>query len=165
MKQIIFPGNISIDEKRISFIERIVSRLARRSRKVAKAMISPIPISSCVIGEDVSGTIMKALLFEGKVNRLVIQFNERPKNIIETDIVVGDYGNIHFLRNMKNVIDLDLNSCDGDILRISINSMDPEYKITEVLTSILWTPTKQDIEVKSFLIDKLEETVIDLLEE
>ncbi len=164
MKQPLFISNIAIDEKRISFIEKVVSRLARRSRSVAKVMISPIPISTCALGEDISGTIMKSILFKGKLSDIAVQLNERPKGLIGLKVEVDNLGNSFYINKAKHVFPLALESIDGSTLKISISNEDSEYKITEVLVSVLWIPSIQNIEIKSFLIDELEKTVVDLLE-
>lgn len=164
MKQPIFVANAPIDEKRISFIEKIVSRLARRSRKVTRAMISPIPISVCALGEDISGNIMKALMFEGKITKGIIKLAVVPKKEVKVDIRIDGIGTTCYLTKAKQALDLNLETIDGSILKVAVYPTDLEDKITEVLVSIFWTPSKSNIEVKSFLIDELEKPVIDLLE-
>lgn len=161
MKQPLFIQNTPIDEKRISFIEKVVSRLSRRSGKVAKAMISPIPISICVFGEEISGNIMKSLLFKGTVVRGIVQLGEKPKGVVRIEIKISDGAKMDtkaiYLDKQRGVIDLNLPVLDGSVLSISIYPENEADKITEIMMSVLWTPDKTEIDVKNFLIDELEE--------
>ena len=59
MKQPLFIKNTPIDEKRIDFIEQIVSRLTRRAKTTATAIVTPYPISNAVFGDDVRGAILR----------------------------------------------------------------------------------------------------------
>jgi len=164
MKQPLFIQNTSIDEKRIAFIERIVSRLARRSKKTAKAMVSPVPIMASVMGEDISGTILKSLIFEGEISKLAVRLGSKPKGDVWIGVKAGDVGSQRQMEKQAGVFDLSLSSSNGDLLEVSIWSTEADI-IEEVLISILWHPAKDSVEVKTFLIDELEEQANVCIEE
>jgi len=169
MKQPLFIKNISIDEKRISFIEKVVSRLARRSIKVSSAIIAPYPISSCVSGEEVSGDILKYMFTsDGVIKKCGIHLNARPKAeiIIDVKIEGEEKGEARsfILTKKRLVADIEVHVKAFDRLTASMKVTDPEQdKISEVWISLLWIPSIKDTDVKSFLIDKLDK--VDVLEE
>ena len=156
----IFPGNISIDEKRIAFIERVISRLVRRSHRVASAMIPPVPITAYVSNGNISGSVLKSLLFKGKIIKGAIQFGNKPKGEIRVDVklLVDNKGTTKtfYVSGMKDTIDVDVETFDGSILEVSIYPINDKDVITEVFVSLLWISHRQNSEVKKFLIDELE---------
>ena len=169
MRQPIFKKGLGNDD-RISFIEIVVSRLSRRVHKVTTAMISPIPISKCVTGEDVDGDILKVMLFRGKIGKGIVVFNEKPKATIRIDVKILNGGvgfsTSYYIDTIRHVIALDMPTIDGSMITVSIHSTSDEYKITEVWLSMLWTPHISNVKIENRLIEILEEKAIDnVLEE
>jgi len=170
MKQPIFVKNKPINEERISFIELIVTRLCRRARKKAVALITPYPISNAVFGEDIKGTILRYMFpCEGIITKGLIVLGRKPDTgvsigvKISNDIHVNSKGYIITRKNLLVKPELKVDS--GDRLEVSINPVTEKDTVTEVWTSFLWLPTIKDIEAKSFLIDELEKGIPDLLED
>jgi len=156
------------NEKKIKKLTTIVERLTRRSNKIAKAIIPPIPISNCISGEEVKGDILKYMFCcPGKVKKGGIYLNAKPESgvviKISIDSDIGS-GSVSYIITRKNLIfepDLDVDTWNR--LTVSIQANDSEKdKITEVWIGLLWIPTIKDSEVKNFLIeelDKVEENV------
>ena len=169
MKQVIFPGNIPIDEKRIAFIERVIMRLSRRTNKNMTALITPYPISNAVFGEDVRGVILRYMFpCEGVISTGIISVNEKPKNT--TDIIIdlfhGDgVRSISYVISNKTLpLEIDLDVKAGDKLELSINPSGTQ-KLVEVWASLLWTPSVNDVKAKSFLFDDIEATAVEELQD
>ena len=159
MKQPMFIQNTPIDEKRISFIERVVSRLSRRTHKTTTAVIPPQVIMAYKSGEDIHGDIFKGILFKGRLGKTILLFNEKPKSEIRIDIKVlsGDKGETKtfYVSRIKSEVDLDIDTKDGTIISISIYSVDEKYKVTEVWISTLWHPSVSSSKTEQYLIDDL----------
>jgi len=168
MKKPIFIKNAPINEKRIFFIETILLRLIRRSRKVATAIIPPIPLNFCVLGEDIQGCILNTLMFEGTITKALISIGPKVKSKVLVDVEIMKDGlgqqKTFTLNGVQDIVDLNINTQDGSILSVNINN-DAEDKITKVLMSLLWIPSKKDVEIKNFLIEDLEKVGEELLKE
>ncbi len=167
MKQPLFTKNVPIDEKRISHIERIVARLTRRARSVTKAIITPYPISYCATGDDIVGDILKYLFCSrGQVVKGMVILGSKPKEGVAIVIsITNDLGKTEKSYNITRksiIVEPNFTIFSGDKLTVSIYPINPEVdKITEVWLSFLWIPHVKDAEVKNFLIDEIEN---DLLE-
>ena len=167
MKQPIFIKNTPIDEKRIDFIERIVTRLARRAKVSAKVMITPYPISNAIRGKDVQGPVLCYMFpCAGKITRGLIDIRKRLEEGASVEI---DVRNMSHGVSKSYIMDRDKFICEpqievdsGDQLVITVLPNNKEDKIEEIWISFLWVPSVKDVEMKSFLLDELEN---DLLEE
>jgi len=167
MKQPLFIKNTPIDEKRIDFIEQIVSRLTRRAKTTATAIVTPYPISNAVFGDDVRGAILRYMFpCEGVITKGLICLGSKPKNAIQVSLGTSD--DIHGVSASYNITgkhlllnpDIDVDS--GDKLTVSVEPLSDEDKIEEVWASFLWVPSVKNVQIKKQLIDSLEH---DLLEE
>lgn len=161
MRQPIFVSNSPIDEKRISFIERTVSKLARRSVSVAKAYLSPYPISGCVAGEDVKGDVLKYMFASGgKIakGKIVIVDTLKQGVTVTIRIESNKTGTTksYLIEKKEITVEPDILVNSGDRLTISLNPTSVEDKITEVWMCFLWVPKVKDADIKQFLIDELE---------
>jgi len=163
MKQPIFVANAPIDEKRIGFIERILSRLIRRSVKTTSAMLTPYPISNCVTGEDVNGAVLKYMFAaRGTINKGIIKFDKKLKSgvritvLLENDL--GGESKTYIASGNQMLISPDLEVFSCDRLTVSVNPINPEDGVLgEVWIAFIWTSHVGEATVKSFLIDKLDE--------
>jgi len=163
MKRPMFVKNAPIDEKRISFIETVLQRLMRRAVKTASAMVTPYPISNCIAGEDVKGTVLKYMFSaRGTVSKGLIRFDKKLKSgVIVTVTLENDEGGQAktFIANRNQLlIEPNLEVFSGDRLTVVVEPSDSsEGKLNEVWVAFLWIPHVGEAEVKSFLIDKLDE--------
>jgi hypothetical protein len=170
MKQTIFIKNTPIDEKRISFIEKVVTRLTRRNRNQTSVLMTPYPISNCVTGDTVTGTILKYMFCaNGKISKLMLYLGKKPKNgaelsiLIESDLSSKKESFITMSKGFE--IDFNTEIKSGDRLTISIKTLGEKDPITEAWISFLWVPNVKEAKVKAFLIDELERTSVEFLEE
>lgn len=169
MKQLLFVKNVPIDEKRINFIETILSRLIRRSRKSTSTIITPHLISKFV-SEEIYGDILNIMMFKGKVNKALVCFDKRPKVSICIDVKIlsGKEGftKSYYVDTMRSVVDLDLETIDGSIVTVSIHPTieeEEKHKLSKIWLSILWTPHISRASVQSHLIDSLDKVAEELL--
>ena len=168
MKQVLFPGNTAIDEKRISFIETVVKRLSRRQVKKISAMITPYPISTCITGDDVRGDVLKYMFCaKGIIKKGLIYLSKQLSAGVVVNITIendaGGETKSYIFNKKQMLVNPDLNIYSSDRMTVSVTPINPEDKLTEVWISFLWVPEVKDTDVKSFLIDEIEE--IELLEE
>jgi len=163
MKKPIFIQNTPIDEKRISFIERIVSRLAMSIGESGniKVITTPYPISNCVVGDDVSGPVLRYMFCaSGHISSYMIHLGKAPKGganislLIESGEASVNNSFIMSTRQIQSKISTRVNS--GDRITVSIDPIDKKFPITEVWISFLWTPLLKETSIKSFLIEDLE---------
>ena len=158
----LFKKDTSIDEKRISWIETVVSRLARRSRKQTTAIVTPYPISNCVSGEDVKGDILKYMFCaKGIISKGLIVLDKRPTTGVVIGITLandmGSSSKSYVLTKKTSMIDPKIEVFSGDRLSVSVNPVDAEKdKISEVWLAFTWTPDVKDADIKNFLIDSLD---------
>ena len=163
MRQPIFSKDAPIDEKRISKIETVLLRLMRRSKKTAEAILTPYPISNCITGEDVSGTILKYMFAaRGIIGKGRIQFDKKLKSgvritvLLENDL--GGQSKSYIANRNIMLVEPNLEVFSGDRLTVSVNPTNPdEGPLNEVWVAFIWTPRVGEATVKSFLIDKLDE--------
>jgi len=165
MKIPLFLKNIPIDEKRISWIETVVSRLARRSRKQTTVIVTPYPISNCVSGEDVKGDILKYMFCaKGTISKGLIVLDKRPATGVVIGITLandmGGSSHSYVLTKKTSMIDPKVEVFSGDRLSVSVNPIDAEKdKVSEVWLSFMWTPDVKDTTMKQVLIDSLDEAL------
>lgn len=167
MKQPLFPKNVPIDEKRIAFIEKIVTRLTRRAQRKTSAMITPYPISSAVFGEDVKGTVLVYMFpCTGTITKGLVDIGKRLKEgaTIEIDLrdKTGGQSKTYIMSRATFLSEPNISVDSGDRLKISIFPNSDEEFITEAWVSFLWVPSVKEVTIKQHLISKLEN---DLLEE
>lgn len=159
----VLDSNVPTD-KRIENIERVVSRLARRSHKIASALIAPYPISNCVTGENVKGDILRYLFpAKGRITKGLIFLDSRPKTGFNVEISLnndaGGLSTSYIVSRRSMALEPNMEVFSSDRLIVSIEPITEEDIATEVWISLLWTPTIKDASVRSFLIDELEKEV------
>ena len=158
-----FAKGTPIDEKRVSKIETIVARLLRRSKKTAEAVLTPYPISNCISGENVSGTVLKYMFAaKGIIDKGRIQVNKKLKSGMRITVLLenelGGQSKSYIANRNIMLIEPNLEVFSGDRLTVSVNPVNSEDGgLTEIWISFVWTPHVGEATVKSFLIDKLDE--------
>ena len=159
----LFISNIPIDEKRIAFIERIVTRLSRRARKTATAVTSPYPISNAVFGDKVEGVVLRYMFpCEGEITKGAIDLGKKPKQGITVNVSImgeetGESKDFVLTRRRLSIEpNIKVSTFDRLTVTISYTSEKPENDLTEFWASLLWVPTSKDAVSKSFLIKELE---------
>ena len=166
MKQPLFLKNTPIDEKRISFIEKVLSRLTRRQVKTSKAIITPYPISNAIFSDKVDGAILRYLFpCKGKITKVVVDLGKKPKQEININIHLSNEldgkGNDFSILKRNFNTDLDINVDEFSKLSVNINyeNNKDEDNITECWIALLWVPDIKDTKIKQFLLDELLENV------
>lgn len=168
MRQPVFEKGSPIDEKRISKIEDILLRLARRSRVSTKAVVTPYPVSYCATGDDVRDEIMKYMFCaEGNISKCLFVLDKRPKvGVMVTVNISNDVRGVSksYVLNKKSfIVEPDIEIFSGDKLTVSVFPLEGEKEnIKEVWVSFLWIPYIKDADIKSFLIDELDKSLDDL---
>jgi len=166
MKKPIFIKDTPIDEKRIAWIETVVTRLMRKSTPTTKALITPYPISNCVIGESVSGEILRYMFAcRGKINKGLLVLDKKPSKAVAITVTIknslGGESRSYVVSAKEMLVEPNIEVFSRDQLIISL---DPgEETITEAWVSFLWLPHMQDVDIKKYLIDELDK--IDVPEE
>ena len=144
-------------------LEKIVARLSRRQVKKTQAIITPYPISNCVVGEEVKGDILKYMFTcGGTITKGGIFLSAKPKNGAAVVISIeNDLGNVSKSFNITRrnlLIEPNIKVSTWDRLTVSFYTINPEEdKMAEVWISFLWTPEIKDASIKNFLIDSLKE--------
>jgi len=148
-------------EDRVKKLETIVARLSRRSRKTTSAIITPYPISNCVIGDDIKGDVLRYMFCAvGTIVKGLIVLGSRPKDGINVEVsIVNDIGgeSKSYVMSRKSIlVEPSIKVYSGDRLSVSVNPLSSEDKITEVWISFLWVPEVKDADIRNFLINELE---------
>jgi len=161
MKQTIFIKNTPIDEKRIAFIERVVTRLTRRTRNRSSIVMTPYPISNCVTGSNITGNILKYMFCaSGKIGRLMLCLDANPKDDAELIVLIkgglSGKAETYLISSMRTELDLNIEIKSGDRLTVSIKPLGEKTVIKEAWTSFLWVPEVKEAKMKQFSIDELE---------
>jgi len=149
-----------MDNKRIEHLEVVTQRLMRRASKRTVALITPYPISNAVFGEKVEGAILRYMFpCDGTVTKGFIRLNEKPKKGVNVEVkLFNDIGSTMkgFILDRKTLfIEPKIDVKAGDCLEISLTPS--EEIVTGIWISFLWKPEMKDIEVKSYLIEELED--------
>ncbi len=149
-----------VDEKRISLIEGIISRLSRRARKVVTAITPPIPISTCALGDNISGCVLKSLLFSGTITKGIIKIEDLPKGGVEIVIEISNSG-IKTAKSYKMdksifMVDLNIGVANGSLLSVYVKTLNIDEVINEVLLTMLWVPDRKSTNVENYIIDDLD---------
>jgi len=158
MKKPMFRKDIP-DKDRLSKLEMVVTRLARRIHKTVVGIIPSIPLSACISGEDVKGEILRVLVFKGNISKGVIIFNNKPRNVLLEVSILSDQGaetRTINLDRQKTLFDLDIDTSDGSMIKVSIWSTDEKYRITEVWLGVLWNPHMSNNKIEQRLIEELD---------
>ena len=148
--------------EKIDKLEKMVQRLARRAHKQTSALITPVPISNCVIGEEIKGDILKYMFpCPGVINKGGIFLNAKPKEgatiilTIENDL--GGNSRSYQITRRNLLFEPDIGVDTWDRLTASFSTVNPEEdKMTEVWIALLWTPTVKDVMIKNYLINQLD---------
>lgn len=163
MKKIAIKGENS--SEKINHIEKVINRLAIRSRKTITGVISPQNISTCIEGEDVRGDIIKCMIFGGKLSKLHILFGKKPKGNICIEVKTLGYetgqSKTLYTNKIKYSTDIDIKVTDGTCLVVSIYPTNEDEKIGEIWVAMLWTPDIPNSDVRQELIDSLENDLIE----
>jgi hypothetical protein len=147
-------------EERINKLEKIVERLMRRSGKRHSAFITPYPISTAVFGEKLSDGPVLRYMFpcDGVLTKGIIRLGSRTKNPIAIKIkIFNESDSVAKGYTMEKVylsIQPNLNVYAGDCLEIDLVVYDEI--VSELWISLLWKPSTDNTEVKTFLIEDLE---------
>ena len=157
-----------MNDKRVEDLEKITERLMRRAKKKTSAMITPYPISNAVFGEKVEGVVLRYMFpCNGVISKGIFRFGAKPKKEIlgVAKIFNDETQQSKGFTITKKVLAADLSILvkSGDCLEVSIAAV--EDILTEVWIAFLWKPTMSDVEVKSFLIEELENDLLATKEE
>lgn len=167
MRRPLFRKTNVIDRERIDFIEKVITRLARRSAQVATAIITPFPISNAVVGDDVRGVILRYVFpCKGKIVSGYVKLDKIPRvgaaiNVRVFNDLTSELRSVIVNKRIYSV-KTDLDVFPGDCLEVSIKSEDV---LKEVWISMLWTPDKSVVDIHSVLIDELDKVSEDFVEE
>jgi len=154
-------------EERISNLETIVRRLSRRSRKHASAIVTPYPISNCVIGENIKGDVLKYMFCaKGLISKGLLVFGKKPKVGVKVKIDIsndiGGSSRTYVVTRKSTLVEPNIEVFSSDRLTISVDPVDEEDKVTEVWMSFLWIPSVEETDVKRVLISSLDKELDEL---
>ncbi len=169
MKRPLFKQDTAINQERINFIERIVTRLVIRSTKNIVSIIAPYPISNAVIGEDVKGVILRYMFpCEGVITKGLIRLGSRPSGGVEATVKVANSVSINtrtfVMTRQDMLVNPGLKVDSGDRLELFLKPLNGSV-VKEVWVSFLWVPTIADVLQKSFLLDGLLKEFDDFVDE
>lgn len=147
-------------EKRIEKLEIITKRLMRRSGKRNAALITPYPISNAVFGEKLEGSILRYMFpCDGVITKGFIRLGKKPKTLISFEIKLfneeGSTSKGFTVDKQFLLVQPDIKVSAGDCIEIKIAS--EEEVVTEVWIAFLWVPSVNNVEVKKFLIEDMED--------
>ncbi len=144
---------------RIKSLERQVARLHRRKVKKISAVITPFPVSNCIVDKDISGAILKYLFCtSGRITKGMIRISKLKGNATVEIIIannIGERSKSYIMNKQEIILQPDFDIQVGDRLTIKVFPNAEEDKITEAWASFLWVPNVNESEVKHFLIDEL----------
>ena len=166
-KPIIDPSLSS--EEKIKKLSIVVERLGRRAVKQTSAILTPIPISSCIKG-DVSGEVLKYMFCgSGILNKGGIYLNKKPsEGAIITLIIDNDLGGSsrsYVITRNNLLFEPKIEISIWDRLTISLTINNPEKDIiSEIWIALMWTPSVKESTIKNYLIDNLDSN-LDIPEE
>ena len=149
-------------EPKLAKMESTLIRLSRRATKQTSALITPVPISNCVMGEEVKGEVLRYLFpCPGVINKGGIFLNAKPKDgatiILTIENELGGSSKSYQISRRNMVFEPNIEVDTWDRLTASFFVVNPiEDKITEIWIALLWTPTIKDVTIKSYLIDQLD---------
>lgn len=155
------------DGDKIKKLIKISERLARRSQKVTKAIVTPFPISNSVVGEDVKGEILRYMFCgRGIIKKGRLWLNKRPESgaviVLTLENEIGSNAKSYTITRKDMSLEPNLEVFSGDRLTVSIHAINPEKdKIEEVWIAFKWVPRVEDTEIKRVLIDELDKIGLD----
>lgn len=147
---------------RLDKLEIMVNRLSRRSVKKMSAIITPVPISNCVIGEEVKGDILKYLFpCPGTIVKGGIFLPEKLESgaavVLTIEGSTGNKSRSYQITRRNMILEPNIKTDTWDRLTISFHTINPEKdKVNEVWIALLWTPKVKDATIKNYLIEKLD---------
>ncbi len=154
MKQPIFIANTDIDEKRIGFIERVVSRLVRRAKSSIKVIQSPYPMIC-------TGPMSCMFPSNGVWNKMVVKLLKAPKGGATVVCKVDATAEMYTRYPVKELFieEVNMNVKVGNLVRAWVEPVVEGEEVGEYFISLLWTPTIKEGTIRKFLIDDLEEGI------
>ena len=150
-----------MDNDRVEKLEQVTDRLMRRASKRTTALITPYPISNAVFGDKVEGVLLCYMFpCDGVISKGMFKVGAKPKKEIYIEAKLFNDVEVHskgFTFNKKTFVadNLAIEVKSGDCLKVSLSPTDEV--VTELWVSFLWIPTVKDVEVKSYLIEDLED--------
>ena len=148
--------------ERIDELEMMVKRLSRRAVKKTTAIITPIPISNCVMGEEVKGDILKYMFAcPGTITQGGIFLAQRPDSgaaiVLSVEGSVDTESRSYHVTRRNMIFKPDMKVDTWERLTVSFYAVDPNKdKFNEVWIALLWTPEVKDATIKNYLIEKLD---------
>jgi hypothetical protein len=142
-------------EKRVEYLETVISRLIKRPIPKSKVLTPPQLISSVVKG-DINGDLLKATLFRGLITKCVIVFDKRPKFGINIGMSLNE-GNeamsqSHVFSDKKIEQNFNLKTSNGSLLTITAET-DKDEIVSEIWLGILWVPHNTVLKADKVLVD------------
>jgi hypothetical protein len=155
-------------EERIKKLELITTRLSRRSKTHAKTLISPYPISNAVFGDAITGTILTYMFpCDGKIVKSAIDLGKKPRQEVYISISMmgkesGESVTMIMSKRRESIEpNIIVSMFDKLTIAVSYKVEKPEDALTEIWTSLLWVPTVKDVVAKSYLIEELENDILE----
>lgn len=148
--------------EKIDKLEKMVQRLARRAHKQTSALITPVPISNCVMGEEVKGDVLKYMFpCPGVISKGGIFLNAKPKQgatvILTVENELGGSSKSYQITRRNLLFEPNIETDTWDRLTAAFFVVNPEEdRMTEVWIALIWTPTIKDVTIKNYLIDQLD---------
>jgi hypothetical protein len=112
-----------------------------------------------MFGDKVEGAIIRYMFpCNGTITRAMIRLGNKPKNSIRLKIRLFNETNSiskgFVLEKKLYNIDPEIAVVAGDCLEVFLEAEDEI--VTEIWVSLLWTPLMKDTEIKTFLIEDIE---------
>jgi len=157
--------NMSYEQK-VERLIKIAERLARRSNKVSEAIITPYPVSNCIVGESVYGEILHYMFAcSGVILKGGLFLDHKPKDTVSIELSTtnksGSISKSYNVNKQANIIEPNIEVSDWDRLVISMIPSDAEENFTKVWVGILWVPSIDSVSIERFLIDALDKQTIE----
>lgn len=143
--------------------ERVKRRIARRQRTVAKAIVTPVPVSCCVTG-GANGDILKYMFIgSGVINKVKVYLSSKPKNnaviIIKVENDIDGESKQYSMARRDLIIEPELKIQSGDRLTIHL-AVHPEDQIDECWIAMQWIPDIKDTSVKKLFLEEVNENAL-----
>ena len=159
MKELFKGSENKTVEERLKVMEKVISRINLRIKSTSTAIVSPHIFSDWFYGSPVKGIILSKLLLKGNISKCFVIFRDKPKGLVKIEIKVlnNDKGEtITFYTGvLRNEFDLSMDSVNGSMLTVSIDTMNEEYEINELWIALIWTPHVGNTTIKKFLVEDL----------
>lgn len=143
-------------------IDRVLTRLARRSCQTSAAVIPPVPIGRYWAAPSEDGVLLRYMFpAKGTICRAVVAVGGRHEDKKKKVIVVhssitnelGSAGRRFEIKGPVAVMDMEVKTLTGDRLTITI---DDPASMRDVWIALLWRPDTAEAEIKQLLIDELD---------